>query len=213
MKNLFLSLMLAIGLATAAPAAMVTFDFANLAENIGEGPISTVTVDGVTLNITSTGGSPFLDDADRFNRPAGVGVCDVVGDDCLDNSDDDLGWGETLTFTVDGLPELTLVQGLFRNGSHRVDFYGNAGLSVDGATAFGFDPDPAPTVFNATGSSFTFLAPGQFQNINSTYGRKELYVEALTFEYTPGEEVPEPGTVFLFGAGLLGLVSLRKRGK
>jgi hypothetical protein len=110
------------------------------------------------------------------------------------SSPDVLAWtidGNTSTFTITGaiLPVL--------NTSGFLDFTGTGLLTLTG-----YDPTPAYFSFTASDSGNGYGGSGTSSNFG---------FDVNTQPPTPPSGVPEPGTLSLFGTGLLGLAGMLRR--
>ncbi len=216
------SLALAAALVVVAPSAWaVTFDFAALAAmpggekgyNNSPTPFSMTDI-GSGLTVTATAFSEaegglvpshvYLDGPS--GGPGGMGVCNALdpGLQCDPSNDDNLSFNERLTLTFS--QNVSVDQIRFRDCDHGLDFdcgdpddldNGMDGPGLEIAvglgpfTPFSLSPSLAPSLI---GTSFTF------RYVDEKYYISKLKVTPLE---PPGEPIPEPATLGLFGAGLL----------
>lgn len=203
---------------SAAPSAQAaTFNF--LAEgNLDErGATSIVLVDD-GISVTATGRS--LDDTATYNAyldggNAGLGVCQSLdgNDECDPSGDDNITIDEVLDLVFSEVVQITSIT--FVDGQHGTGFLGDAGAveGVNGTTVLDFsvlfDPGNPTALIGLEGMNFEFISNSTISGIESDPRR--LYISAITVERVG--EVPEPGTVGLFGLGLIGLAAMKRRMK
>jgi hypothetical protein len=204
---------LGAALLLAAPSASaVTFDFAQWAIDNGEQGFSngapfTWTLSGLTVTATAgpVGAGPFvyLDGLDSGRR-AGMGVCGSLTTtlQCSPSNDDNVTAGDTLRLTFSA--PVTLDAIAFRDANHRT-----AAMS---GTLFGAG-DLIDVQVDGLGFSSPSLATGSFPpptlfgtTFDFRYNNEEFYIETLD-----ASPVPEPSTMVLLGAGILGLVGRVRR--
>ncbi len=198
---------------TGAEAAIVTFDFAAIADGdasygvpAGEYGASNMTFTKNGLSVTATAYRagdpdttyhPYLDE-----HHAGLGVCKTLNssDHCSPASDDNVTDDESLVLRFDRAVTIESIR--FRNGGHGKRFKSDADfwLRIDGGT----DSTYALThLFDTplTGTEFVF------SNLNGSNKNKYVfYIESMEVQ-----AVPVPAAVWLFGSGLLGLAGVARR--
>lgn len=220
-KSVVSSILLAGSLTVSAVASATTFDFAAIADGDnsygftgGEfgAPSITFSKDGLTLVATGADantGAPYNAYLDKTwthsggGGQGGLGVCKVLsGDQCTPGSDDNVTIAENLTLAFD--TRVTISETIFRNGEHNPTFDGTAifDLIIDGGPAAQYSLVNIFTM-DLTGTTFEFL------NLNTT-DTDDFRFYISTMEVTA---VPVPAAVWLFGSGLLGLVSVARRRK
>ncbi len=214
MKKTLLATTIAISIAaSAAQAASIDFQAIASAGEYGSPFIPLVADNGVVVGVsgaTITGSDPtptglayaYLD------KGAGLGVCSAglsLSLQCTDSADDNVTPAEMLTVTFG--TEINLTSMDFLNAGHRTrwDEGSHAHLSVDGGAEQQINL--AGTVaMNYTGTEFEFyLHEGQDPS-------NQFYIRTMDFD-TVGtvSAVPLPAAVWLFGAGLVGLVGVARR--
>ena len=203
----------------AASAQAVTFNFASIADVNGEGSIGGVNgvydnpvtvaqgfpIGGVSITANSTY-NPYLDAGN-----AGLGVCKIVDSNgqCTPSSDDNLTFGETLTFELSSGGKFDFSMIAFRDANHNLlddptELARTLLVSVDGSSfeeiTFG---DELSTVY----AGVTSLSYG-YGGSNA----EQYYLAAADISpNTISDEVPEPGTLAVFCFGLLGIGYMRRR--
>lgn len=202
-----LSLAAAFALSGAAASA-ATFNFATLANTIGEGVWSFSTVsggwtqDGITVYASATTGEAYLDSG--FGSPllnAGLGVCqtwDSAGL-CTPSSDDNVQAGETLVLSFS--TKVQIDQIILRDANHNL-FVLNDTISFTGQSASGL---------YTVGIGSTFLTFGQGTLWNFEVGGrvlKDFYIASITVSAVP---LPAGGLLLLTALG--GMAVARRRRK
>jgi hypothetical protein len=226
------TLLIPIALFAGSAAHATVIDFVALTEGtdaLGESAWSTLSVagDGFNLDITATDTSD--DDPNAFAyldwNHAGLGVCgDVTGtgahsnsgtNRCIPGSDDNMTTGETLSFIFD---VDVIIDRIWFNNTHdpdyTIDFAAGGdriwiGGSLVNAVGNGY---AAGNSYNSTivgASVLNYLGPFSATGgvaFDIGYYNEQFYISGMDVR-----AVPEPGTLGLLGAGLLGFGLLRRR--
>ena len=212
---------------TAARADII--DFVNLtegADQLGESAWSTLNIAGSDFNLAITGSKSTDDDPLAFAyldwNHAGLGVCGDVYNTgahpnsgrnvCNPGSDDNVTIGEMLYFTFD---TNVIIERIWFNNTHDRDWTIDGGdyVLINGVQVAG------PGNGYATGNNYNntiggasasnFLGPygaGAGVALSIGFGDQQFYISGMEVR-----AVPEPGTLALFGIGLLGMGAMRRR--
>lgn len=215
-KTLFASTIVALGLAFAAPASAVTYDFIKFTNNNVENLNGQVTVD-VTDNGSGTALFTF------FNA---VGIASSITDIYFDQGS--TGFFSTADANNDGAPDGIVLH----DASAGVDFDDNANPSnVPGGNTIGFTADfsgdsdtPGITKngVNASGEWVSFLGTlsggNTFSDLIAALStgtfRIAMHVQAIGAKGGSDgyvSAVPLPAAAWLFGSALLGFIGLSSR--
>lgn len=192
---------LALASANLAQGAMITFTDANLASG------NPVTVGGVTLTTANVGGSIAFIGSGQFtglhlggNNTSGAysfGFSQLI---------------ESIEIEFDALSDIgTLpVETLFNfgtsNGAVNISYANQFGTTFDGTTITSTEND-GQGIISFTGAAFNLFS------FNHNQGTQNGFViERLVINTADGPtSVPEPGTLGILGAGLLGLIFVRRK--
>ena len=220
---------LALGLfGAAAPAAAGVLDFEGLAAG---GPVAPITVDGVTVTFSATGGideawiydsspantnpedpdllSPFFNAASRPGQfePKDQGNVLIIQENSGPNPDDNAAGG-TLVFDFDRavtLLSLDVMDASLTRGQFTANLYGDSGLLLALANQFDGDTSSAPNYYE----TLSFGAAGVIG-----VSRLELELDGISgaVDNIVFTRVPDPAALPIFLAGLtcLGLRSRRR---
>ncbi len=210
MKNLITAIVCAVGFATGASAATTaSFDFAALADSLGEGVVEGQNFfdNGLAVTVTSSHFA-YFDETNNQGRPAGLGVCQVNSNSC--GGDDNVTSGEFITLTFNHVLTAINSATMFRDADH---------------FPLGDDDSEVFDLSGNTFGSFTY-AFDIFQSVNAlvtgpsqltfAYNNTEFYLSKLSVEYDEerpvGGNVPLPaGLPLMLGAlAILGVARRRK---
>ncbi len=208
-----------------ATANAVIIDFINMADGaFGESAWNPLTLSfaGFSVDITATATAPTDDDNSQYayldtrnnKGPAGLGVCkDLINDPgdaggpnpgsstnvCSPSSDDNVTFGESLHFVF---TEDVVIDNLWFNNNHDggfnplVDLIDIQGAPTSVDTGYAGGP-------NGIGP-FPVLNAGSMFDVR--FNNQQFYISAMEVR-----GVPEPGTLALLVAGLLGLSIMRRQ--
>ncbi len=137
----------------------------------------------------------------------------------------DSGSSGDLTFDLGGLYNLTstnIWQYNYKSTSHpTIDYFTRGVKDFDILTStdgINFNLVLATSLTKSPGGpissqdiSFTSLASFVKFDIHTNFGRDRVGLSEVRFEGIPGDPVPEPATMLLFGIGLLGLAGVSRR--
>lgn len=186
------------GISATTQANAAKFDFLTIANQGGEFGTSayTLVVDGVGLTARGYNGTTqVFAYLDRIN--AGLGVCKTLsGTQCAPSNDDNVTVGERINLTFDQAVTLSPTQ--FQAEGHIAKFGPSdfVSLQVDGGPITSVQI-PSNGMFSTalTGTSFDFI-----------YNTQQFYIASVT-----AQAVPEPASLMLLGAGMLGMSLIRRR--
>jgi len=135
-------------------------------------------------------------DASDSNGQAGMGVCHKQS--CAGNSDDNVTEGEGLWLQFSEPVKINTIQ--FQDQNHEVTFPvvggGSPYVWIEGNQV----ALSQEVVLQQKGTDFHFA-----------WGNSDFYIEKITFDPVSRTPAPEPATLGLLGAGLLGLVARSRR--
>ncbi len=181
-------------------------NFIDIANTLGEGPISSYTQGGLTLTLSATKNgntaSPYLDyGMPASTNGAGIGVCGKLfsasaakdANECNPGTDDNIQVGEYLYLSFNQNVKVT---DLWFNNNHEGGLSSYSKILVNGiakgsVNSSGFGGKGAGNV-----SDDYSLAAGQTLALG--YSNTQYYLNAMSVEAV----VPEPTTIGLFGLGL-----------